>query len=111
MTFFLPVVTRPIAQLYAVYFAEQQQENRVCLTVATPYDVVVCMVLVVTKQLRNSSFGCCDKVPGQQLLDAVNGVVGNALQDLAQIRFRIQAVQFGGADQAVDGGSPLAPRI
>ena len=37
-------------------------------------------------------------VPRQQLLDASDGMVGDAGQDLAQVGFRIQAIEFGGAD-------------
>ena len=38
-------------------------------------------------------------------------MVGNALQHLAQIRLRVQAVQFRRADQAIDGGTPFAAGI
>jgi len=35
------------------------------------------------------------EVPGQQLGDAVDRVIGNPLQDLAQIEFRIKSVELG----------------
>ena len=50
-------------------------------------------------------------VPGQEFSDSVHRVIGNARQDLAQIGLRIEAVEFGRADQAVDGGSALAAGI
>jgi hypothetical protein len=36
--------------------------------------------------------------------DAVHGVIGDARQDLAQVRFRIDSIEFRRADQAGDGG-------
>lgn len=45
--------------------------------------------------------GGCD-VPGQQLVDAVDGVIGDASEHLAQVRLRIESVEFGVADQGVD---------
>src|SRR5208283_3488 len=50
-------------------------------------------------------------VPGQQVRDAVHGVIGDARQDLAQVRFRIESVEFRRADQTVDGGGALAARV
>jgi len=50
-------------------------------------------------------------MPRQQFLDSVDGMVGDALQDLAKISFRVEAVQFGRADQTVDGGSPFPTGI
>ena len=44
------------------------------------------------------------KIPGQQLVDASHGMVSDALLDMAQVDFRVQLVQFGGAKQAIDGG-------
>ena len=35
-------------------------------------------------------------------MDAVDEMVGDAFEHLAQIEFRIDAVQFGGAEQTVD---------
>lgn len=39
-------------------------------------------------------------VPGEQFFDVVDGVIGEAGEYLAQIRFRVKLVEFGGADQA-----------
>jgi len=50
-------------------------------------------------------------VPGQQLFDAINGVVGNVGEDVAQVGFWVEAVQLGRADQAVEGGGTLPSRI
>jgi hypothetical protein len=43
-----------------------------------------------------------DEIPRKQLLNAVDGVVGDASQDFAQIGFGIEAVEFCRIDQAVD---------
>jgi hypothetical protein len=50
-------------------------------------------------------------VPGQQVRDAVHGVVGDPGQDLAQIAFGVESVEFCRTNQAVDGGSMLAARV
>ena len=47
-------------------------------------------------------------VPGQQFVDAVDRVVGDAGQDVAQIGLGIEAVELGGLDQGVDGGGAPA---
>src|ERR1700691_5958058 len=41
-------------------------------------------------------------VPGQELCDAVDGMIGDALDHLPQIGLGIEAVRLGGFDQAVD---------
>jgi hypothetical protein len=38
-------------------------------------------------------------------------MLGDALQHLAQIGFRVEAVQLGRADQTIDCGSAFAARI
>jgi hypothetical protein len=38
-------------------------------------------------------------------------VVGDAGEDIAQVSFRVEAVQLGRADQAVEGGGTLTSRI
>jgi hypothetical protein len=49
------------------------------------------------------------QVPGQELCDAVHRMIGNLLEHDVQISLWIEAIQFGGLDQAVDGGrSPPA---
>lgn len=40
--------------------------------------------------------------PRQQLVNVVAGVVGDALQDMAQIRLRVDPFQLGRPDQCVD---------
>ena len=35
------------------------------------------------------------QIPGQQLVDAVDRMIGNPSQDLAQIEFRIESVELG----------------
>ena len=51
------------------------------------------------------------EVPGQEFLDAVDRMVGDAGQHVAEIRFGIETVEFGGADQAVDRGGAFAAGI
>jgi hypothetical protein len=38
-------------------------------------------------------------------------VIGNALKDVAQMRFRIHVVEFSGADETVHGGGKLATAV
>ena len=53
--------------------------------------------------------GCRLGVPGQQLVDAVDLVVGDAFEDLGEPGLRIDVVEPGGLDQGVgDGGGPAA---
>ena len=47
-------------------------------------------------------------VPGRQFVDTVDRVVGDAGEHLGQVGLRIEAVQFGGFDDGVDGGGALA---
>ena len=51
------------------------------------------------------------RVPGQQFGDAVDGVVGDAREHIAQVGFGIKAVEFGRSDQAIDSGGALAAGI
>jgi hypothetical protein len=50
-------------------------------------------------------------VPGQQFLDAVDGMVGDTRQHLAQIGFGIDTVEFRRTNQAVDRRRPLPASI
>ena len=50
-------------------------------------------------------------IPGQQLFNTIDRVIGNTSKHLAQIRFRVQSAEFGCADQAVESGSALAAGI
>ena len=36
----------------------------------------------------------CGEVPGQQFLDAADGVIGDLGQDGAEIEFRVESVEF-----------------
>ena len=38
-------------------------------------------------------------------------MIGDLLEHEVQIRLWIEAIQFGGLDQAVDGGGPLAAGV
>ena len=49
-------------------------------------------------------------IPGQELLDAVDGVVGDLSEDSTEIERRIESVEFGRADQAVEGCGALGRR-
>ena len=51
------------------------------------------------------------KVPGQQIGDPADRMVGNVLQHQTQVGFRINAVQLGGTNQTVDCRRPFATRI
>ena len=61
--------------------------------------------------LRRGGFEFGSKVPGQEIGDATDRVLGDALQRHAQVSLRINAVQLGCADQTVDSGGPFAARM
>jgi len=50
-------------------------------------------------------------MPGKQLVNAVDRVLGNAFEHMAQVQVRIPAIEQGGADQAVDVGRPLPAAV
>lgn len=50
-------------------------------------------------------------VPGQQFFDAVNGMLRDAGEHLAQIEFWIHSVQLGAAHERVDGGCAMSSGI
>ena len=50
-------------------------------------------------------------VPRQQLVDAVDRMVGDALEHVAQVRLGIEAVELGRLHQAVDRRGALAARV
>ena len=52
----------------------------------------------------------CD-VPRQQLLDAVDRMLGDAPKHVAQVRFGIEPIELGRLHQAVDRGGALAARV
>jgi len=55
--------------------------------------------------------GAAGQVPRQQVRNAVDGMVGDACQDIAQVCLRSSPFQFGRADQAVHRGGALAAGI
>lgn len=50
-------------------------------------------------------------VPGRQFGDALDRMVGDSLQHVAQIRLRIDPVQLGRSDQRVDGRGAVAALV
>lgn len=48
------------------------------------------------------------QMPGQQVINPVDRMIRNARQHMAQICFRIDVIELGGDNQAVDSGSALA---
>ena len=50
-------------------------------------------------------------MPGQELVDPVDRVIGDAGEDVTQVGFGVDAVQFAGFDQAVDDGCAVATGI
>ena len=65
----------------------------------------------MSREHLNGNRSCGSNIPGQQLINAVNWMIGNAHQDVAQICFRVESVQFGRADQAVHGCSTFSASI
>jgi hypothetical protein len=56
--------------------------------------------------------GCGNaEVPGQEFFDAVDGVIGDAGEDIRQIGFRIDTVEFRRSNQAVHSGGAVAASI
>jgi len=53
----------------------------------------------------------CRPIPRRQLADAVDLVIGNAGEDVAQIGFGVEVVELGGFDEGVDGGGALTAGI
>ena len=51
------------------------------------------------------------EVPRKEFVNAVDRMVGNACEDVRQIGFRIDPVQFRRADQAVYGCGAIAASI
>ena len=70
------------------------------------------MVADTTDGVVLSGFGKIDRrpeieVPGEEFFNAVDRMVRNTGEDVRQIGFRIDPVQFRRADQAVDCSGPL----
>ena len=54
---------------------------------------------------------CGATIQRQQLVDAVDRMIGDARQDVAQVELRVDPVQIGGAKQRVDHRGALTPRF
>jgi hypothetical protein len=51
------------------------------------------------------------QVPRQEFMYTVDGMISDSLQDMSQIELRIQIVEFGRAEQAVNGRGAFAAGI
>jgi hypothetical protein len=51
------------------------------------------------------------EVPGEEFVDAFDRVLGDAGQDLAEIKFGIDSIEFRRSDQRVDCGSSFAAGV
>jgi hypothetical protein len=51
------------------------------------------------------------QVPRQEFMYTVDEMISDALQDMSQIEFWIQIVEFGRAEQAVNGRGAFAAGI
>jgi hypothetical protein len=49
--------------------------------------------------------------PGQQFVNAVDRVIGDAGQHVAQVSARVDTIEFAAADERVHRGCPLAPAV
>ncbi|AIP35837.1 hypothetical protein DR64_5508 [Paraburkholderia xenovorans LB400] len=49
--------------------------------------------------------------PWQQFVDAIDRVLGDASDDVAQVGLGIKAIQFGGTDQGIDCGATFAAAV
>ena len=49
--------------------------------------------------------------PWQQLVDAIDRMLGDASDDAAQVGLGIKAVQFGSADEGIDCGAAFAAAV
>ncbi len=52
----------------------------------------------------------CD-VPGHQFGDAIDGVISNSGEDMAEIELRVKSVELGGSDERVEGGGAFAAPV
>ena len=50
-------------------------------------------------------------VPGQEVLDPIDRMIGDVGQHMAQPGLRVNTVELGRADQRVDGGGTLATAV
>ncbi len=52
----------------------------------------------------------CD-VPGQQLGDAIDGVISDSGEDMAEIELRVKSVELGRSDERVEGGGAFTAPV
>jgi hypothetical protein len=55
--------------------------------------------------------GIGGKIPGQKIGDAVDGMICDAIEELAKIKLRIEAVQLRCANQRVKSCCPLTSAV
>jgi hypothetical protein len=51
------------------------------------------------------------RIPGQKFLDAIDWVICDALEDVAQVGFRIEPIEFGRTDEAIERCGALAASV
>lgn len=51
------------------------------------------------------------ELPGQEIVDAVDGVIRDDVEDVAEVGFRVDAVEFGGTDEGVDRSGAVAAAV
>ena len=50
-------------------------------------------------------------IPGEELVDAVDGMIGDAAEDVGEVGVRVEAVHPAGLDDGVEAGGALASGI
>jgi len=63
------------------------------------------------KPYLRAQMGCGRQIPGQELADAVDRVVGNSRQDGAKVERRINPVELGRSNQGIERSGALASGI
>ena len=53
----------------------------------------------------------CGEIPGQELVDAVDGVLGDLFEHATEIKLRIKPVELGCPQQRVDSGGAVPAGI
>ncbi len=51
------------------------------------------------------------EIPWQQFPQTIDWMIGDALEDVAQIEFRIESMELRGAEQAIDRSSAFAASV
>src|SRR5271157_1884192 len=52
-----------------------------------------------------------DHIPRQQLLDAIDGMIGDAFEDVLQIPLRVDAIEFASFDKAINDRRTLTAAV